>query len=124
MKVQVLCILFDLEQFNGASDKNFRPVNLNFHRISHNKQALTQSKSNLEMDEVMKTRKKLISAQVNQPFLNKGTIFKDKLLELLDKVKTPPALHFVQTLSANPEHCSAFVYYRNSHFHFFWFYTS
>ena len=76
MKVQVLCILFDLEQFNGASNKNFRPVNLNFHWISHNEQALTQSMNSLEMDEAMKNRKKLISAQANQQFLNSRTIFK------------------------------------------------
>ena len=76
MKVQVLCIPFDLKQFNRASNKNFRPLNLNFHRISHNEQALTQSMSSLEMDEAMKNRKKLISAQVNQQFLNKKTIFK------------------------------------------------
>ena len=61
-----------------------------------------------EMDEAQKNRKRLISAQVNQLFLNKKTIYIDKLQELLDKVKTPPALHFVQALSTNPEHCLAF----------------
>ena len=63
----------------------------------------------------MTTRKKLIESQITQQFSNKKTIFLNKLQELLDKVQTPPALHFVQALSTNPEHCSAFECYRNSH---------
>ena len=47
-----------------------------------------------KMDEAENNRKRLISAQVGQLFLNKKTIYIDKLQELLDKVKTPPALHF------------------------------
>ena len=69
-----------------------------------------------EMDETQLNRKILIAAQMSQPFLNKKTIYIDKLQELLDKVKTPPALHFVQALSTNPDYCSAFECYRNSHF--------
>ena len=97
-----------------ASNRNFKAIHLNFHRISHNEKALTQSMNILkndidsEMNEVQMNRKRLISDQVGQLFLNKKTIYIDKLQELLDKVKTPPALHFVQALNTNPEHCSAF----------------
>ena len=62
------------------------------------------------------TRKKLIESQTAQQFSNQKLTFINKLQELLDKVITPPALHFVQALSTNPDHCSAFVCYRNSHF--------
>ena len=51
-----------------------------------------------EMTEARKNRKRLISDQVSQLFLNKQTIYLDKLQELLDNVKTPPALHLVQAL--------------------------
>ena len=36
--------------------------------------------------------------------------------KLLDKVRTPTALNFVQALSTNQDFCSAFECYRNSHF--------
>ena len=71
-----------------------------------------------EMTEARLNRKRLISNQVGQLFLNKQTIYIDKLQELLENVNTPPALHFVQALSTNPEHCSAFQCYRNNHFTF------
>ena len=62
------------------------------------------------------TRKKLIESQTAQQFSNQKMTFINKLQELLDEVETPPALHFVQALSTNPDHCSAFECYRNSHF--------
>ena len=77
-----------------------------------------ESEIDQEMTEARINRKRLISNQVGQLFLNKQTIYIDKLQELLENVNTPPALHFVQALSTNPEHCSAFQCYRNSHFTF------
>ena len=65
--------LFDLEEFSEASNRNFGAINVNFHRISHNEAALTQSMNILEgnidseMDEAQLNRKRLISAQMNQP---------------------------------------------------------
>ena len=89
---------------------------------AHNEETLTQSMYTLEgnidseVDETQLNRKRLIAAQMNQLFLNKKTIHIVKLQELLDKVRTPPALHFVQALSTNPDYCSAFECYRNSHY--------
>ena len=70
-QVLVLYVSFDLEEFSEASNKNFRAINVNFHRISHNEEALTQSMNILEgnidseMDEAQLNRKRLISAQMN-----------------------------------------------------------
>ena len=70
--------------------------------------AALEAKIDTDTTAEMTTRKKLIESQITQQFSNKKTIFLNKLQELLDKVQTPPALHFVQALSTNPEHCSAF----------------
>ena len=78
--------------------------------------AALEAKIDIETNAEMTTRKKLIESQMSQQFSNKKTIFLNKLQELLHKVQTTPALHFVQALSTNPEHCSAFECYRNSHF--------
>ena len=75
-----------------------------------------EAKIDTDMSAETTTRKKLIASQISQQFSNKKTTFINKLQELLDKVITPPALHFVHALSTNPEHCSAFECYRNSHF--------
>ena len=121
-QILILYVSFNLEEFSEASNKNFRAINKNFHRISHNEEALTQSMNTLEgdidseMNVAQLNRKRLIAAQMNQLFLNKKTIYIDKLQELLDKFRNPPALHFVQALSTTPDYCSAFECYRNSHF--------
>jgi hypothetical protein len=38
----------NLEQFSDASNKNFKTINLNFHRVTHNEEALTESMVALE----------------------------------------------------------------------------
>jgi cystathionine beta-lyase family protein involved in aluminum resistance len=60
-----------------------------------------EAKIDIETNAEMTTRKKLIESQMSQQFSNKKTILITKLQELLDKVETPPALHFVQAQIQN-----------------------